>query len=260
MAGWGTGADPVHDREHLRHRRGAQLRLVLQSGSRRACSRKRCRNSTASKQAEIYGEIHNLIYAGSAVPVSVQQAFALRVQQEAARLPLQPARAVSLFAGHRFDLVAVAEAKPLARPSRSVRAGRAAYVLRLPLAEPHVPLLCPAILAGAAHAAVDHVRRLRADPPDAGRSAAREAAKTRARPADASSKRSSGCARSSASTSRGTWPTGTGSANVLRGDLGDSLSRPSRVVDVIGQRIGPTLLLQVTSLSLTYLLAIPIGL
>jgi peptide/nickel transport system permease protein len=48
--------------------------------------------------------------------------------------------------------------------------------------------------------------------------------------------------------------------NVLRGDLGDSLSRPSRVVDVIGQRIGPTLLLQATSLALTYLLAIPIGL
>jgi peptide/nickel transport system permease protein len=48
--------------------------------------------------------------------------------------------------------------------------------------------------------------------------------------------------------------------NVVRGDLGDSLSRPSRVVDVIGQRIGPTLLLQVTSLTLTYMLAIPIGL
>lgn len=48
--------------------------------------------------------------------------------------------------------------------------------------------------------------------------------------------------------------------NVLRGDLGDSLSRPARVVDVIGQRIGPTLILQVTALGLTYLLAIPIGL
>jgi peptide/nickel transport system permease protein len=48
--------------------------------------------------------------------------------------------------------------------------------------------------------------------------------------------------------------------NLLRGDLGDSLSRPSRVVDIIGQRIGPTLMLEVTALSLTYLLAIPIGL
>jgi peptide/nickel transport system permease protein len=49
-------------------------------------------------------------------------------------------------------------------------------------------------------------------------------------------------------------------ANLLRGDLGDSLSRPSRVVDIIGRRIGPTLMLEVTALSLTYLLAIPIGL
>lgn len=49
-------------------------------------------------------------------------------------------------------------------------------------------------------------------------------------------------------------------ANLLQGDLGDSLSRPSRVVDIIGQRIGPTLMLEVTALSLTYLLAIPIGL
>jgi peptide/nickel transport system permease protein len=48
--------------------------------------------------------------------------------------------------------------------------------------------------------------------------------------------------------------------NVVRGDLGNSLSRPSRVADVIGQRIAPTLLLQVTSLTLTYMLAIPIGL
>jgi peptide/nickel transport system permease protein len=48
--------------------------------------------------------------------------------------------------------------------------------------------------------------------------------------------------------------------NLLRGDLGDSISRPARVADVIGQRIGPTLLLQLTAISLTYLLAIPIGL
>ena len=48
--------------------------------------------------------------------------------------------------------------------------------------------------------------------------------------------------------------------NLLRGDLGDSLSRPSSVVDIISQRIAPTLLLEATALSLTYLLAIPIGL
>jgi peptide/nickel transport system permease protein len=48
--------------------------------------------------------------------------------------------------------------------------------------------------------------------------------------------------------------------NLLHGDLGDSLSRPSRVVDIIRERIGPTLLLEATALSLTYLLAIPIGL
>ena len=48
--------------------------------------------------------------------------------------------------------------------------------------------------------------------------------------------------------------------NVVRGDLGDSLSRPARVIDIIGQRIAPTLVLTVASLSLTYLLSIPIGL
>lgn len=48
--------------------------------------------------------------------------------------------------------------------------------------------------------------------------------------------------------------------NILQGDFGDSLSRPARVIDVIAPRIGPTLLLTVTSLLLTYLLAIPIGL
>jgi peptide/nickel transport system permease protein len=47
--------------------------------------------------------------------------------------------------------------------------------------------------------------------------------------------------------------------NVVQGNLGDSLSRPSRVVDIIRQRIGPTLMLEVTALSLTYLLSIPIG-
>ncbi|MFO0790868.1 MAG: ABC transporter permease [Pirellulales bacterium] len=48
--------------------------------------------------------------------------------------------------------------------------------------------------------------------------------------------------------------------NLLRGDLGDSVTRPARVADVIGQRIGPTLILELTSLFITYLLSIPIGL
>jgi peptide/nickel transport system permease protein len=48
-------------------------------------------------------------------------------------------------------------------------------------------------------------------------------------------------------------------SNVARGDLGQSLSRPIRVMDSISQRVGPTLLLSVSSLALTYLLAIPIG-
>lgn len=48
--------------------------------------------------------------------------------------------------------------------------------------------------------------------------------------------------------------------NLLRGDLGDSITRPARVADVIGQRIGPTLILELTSLFITYLLSIPIGL
>ncbi|MEX0586491.1 MAG: ABC transporter permease [Pirellulales bacterium] len=48
--------------------------------------------------------------------------------------------------------------------------------------------------------------------------------------------------------------------NLLRGNLGDSISRPARVADVIGQRIGPTLLLELTSLFLTFILSIPIGL
>jgi peptide/nickel transport system permease protein len=48
--------------------------------------------------------------------------------------------------------------------------------------------------------------------------------------------------------------------NLLRGNLGDSITRPARVSEVIGQRIGPTLVLELTSLFITYLLAIPIGL
>lgn len=46
----------------------------------------------------------------------------------------------------------------------------------------------------------------------------------------------------------------------VSGDLGVSLSRNAPVASMIGERIGPTLLLSVTSLVLTYLLAIPMGL
>ena len=49
-------------------------------------------------------------------------------------------------------------------------------------------------------------------------------------------------------------------SNVLRGDFGDSISRPARVSQVIGQRIAPTLLLELAALSLTYMLSIPLGL
>ena len=49
-------------------------------------------------------------------------------------------------------------------------------------------------------------------------------------------------------------------SNLMRGDLGDSISRPARVSEVIGQRIGPTLVIELASLFITYLLSIPIGL
>ena len=48
--------------------------------------------------------------------------------------------------------------------------------------------------------------------------------------------------------------------NVLQGDLGDSFKEHENVAFVIGRRIGPTLLLSITSLLLTYSLAIPMGL
>lgn len=48
--------------------------------------------------------------------------------------------------------------------------------------------------------------------------------------------------------------------NLLRGDLGNSLSQHASVASLIGQRIGPTLLLTMSSLFLSYLLAIPLGL
>ena len=44
------------------------------------------------------------------------------------------------------------------------------------------------------------------------------------------------------------------------GDLGVSLSRNAPVAGIIGERIGPTLMLSITSLLLTYLLSIPMGL
>jgi peptide/nickel transport system permease protein len=53
----------------------------------------------------------------------------------------------------------------------------------------------------------------------------------------------------------GTWV-----KNVARADLGRSITYKQPVTRLIGERIGPTLLLSVTSLVLTYLLAIPLGL
>lgn len=48
--------------------------------------------------------------------------------------------------------------------------------------------------------------------------------------------------------------------NLVQGDLGQSFSRKVPVSELIQQRIGPTLLLSVSSLLLTYLLSIPLGL
>jgi peptide/nickel transport system permease protein len=48
--------------------------------------------------------------------------------------------------------------------------------------------------------------------------------------------------------------------NVLQGDLGRSFFRKEPVARLIRQRMGPTLLLSVTSLLMTYLLSIPLGL
>ena len=46
----------------------------------------------------------------------------------------------------------------------------------------------------------------------------------------------------------------------VRGDLGESISQHAGVAKVISQRIGPTLLLTLSSLIISYLLAIPLGL
>lgn len=48
--------------------------------------------------------------------------------------------------------------------------------------------------------------------------------------------------------------------NLAHGDMGRSLSRKRPVDEVIGEHVGPTLILSVSSLLLTYLLAIPMGL
>ena len=48
--------------------------------------------------------------------------------------------------------------------------------------------------------------------------------------------------------------------NVLQGNLGDSIPRKQPVATLIRQRVGPTLLLSVTSLILAYLLSVPLGL
>jgi len=48
--------------------------------------------------------------------------------------------------------------------------------------------------------------------------------------------------------------------NLTRLDLGRSISRKQPVAKLIGERVGPTMLLSVTSIFLAYLLAVPMGL
>jgi peptide/nickel transport system permease protein len=48
--------------------------------------------------------------------------------------------------------------------------------------------------------------------------------------------------------------------NLVQGDLGRSISRKQPVLTLIGQRVGPTMLLSVTSLGLAYVLSVPLGL
>ena len=48
--------------------------------------------------------------------------------------------------------------------------------------------------------------------------------------------------------------------NVVHLDLGRSIARKQPVASLIAERVGPTMLLSVTSLFLTYLLAVPMGL
>ena len=49
-------------------------------------------------------------------------------------------------------------------------------------------------------------------------------------------------------------------SNIVQGDLGRSFATKQPVARMIGERIGPTMILSVSSLLLTYLLAIPLGL
>ena len=49
-------------------------------------------------------------------------------------------------------------------------------------------------------------------------------------------------------------------AEMARGDLGRSFARKRPVSEVIGERLGPTLMLSTTSLLLAYLISIPLGL
>ncbi|RLS34062.1 MAG: ABC transporter permease [Planctomycetota bacterium] len=58
------------------------------------------------------------------------------------------------------------------------------------------------------------------------------------------------------------WPEGyrLWLGNVIRGDLGRSISRKQPVVTLIGERIGPTLLVSGTAFTLVWFLAVPLGL
>ena len=58
------------------------------------------------------------------------------------------------------------------------------------------------------------------------------------------------------------WPVGYVQwvSQVVAGDLGRSISRKQPVATLIGERIGPTMVLSVTALLLTWLLSIPLGL
>ena len=58
------------------------------------------------------------------------------------------------------------------------------------------------------------------------------------------------------------WPAGYAqwAANLLRGDLGRSITRKQPVTTLIGERIGPTLLVSGSAFVLIWLLAVPLGL
>ena len=58
------------------------------------------------------------------------------------------------------------------------------------------------------------------------------------------------------------WPVGYMQwiGKVVRGDLGRSITRKQPVTELIGERIGPTIIISGTALLLTWLLAIPLGL